>query len=269
MIESFLEAEKRGHLKLLPPMKCKPPKRSEMILLQDLLEVLEPIRLFTKEFQHSLGTSGMVFPALEMVYKKLADIDQDPNSSAQVLAFIVKERFSAIYDDKFMIIANCLDPRFTVKALENPEYLEQLKRCMKVIVEMDRRIPTTPIIPQVSTPSRNHKSLFPKKRDSSSPQMDIIEEELCTFNNLAKFVTNDIDIDSQVWWSANGKQIPILFKLSQVYLIPTPSIAENERLVSIATRICVPYRAMLSGETIELLVTLKHRMMKKKKHTSL
>ena len=93
MIESFLEAEKCEHLKLLPPMKCKSPKRSEIILLQDLLEVLEPIRLFTIEFRHSLGTIGMVFPALEMVYKKLADVDQDPNSSPQVLASIVKKRF--------------------------------------------------------------------------------------------------------------------------------------------------------------------------------
>ena len=263
MIESFLEAEKRGLLKLLPPMKCKPPKRSEIIILQDLLEVLEPIRLFTIEFHHSLGTSGMVLPALEMVYKQLADIDQDPNSSAKALISIVKKRFSAIYDDKFLVIANCLDPRFSVKALEHPEYLELLKKCMKVMVEMDRRIPTTPISPKISSPSRCRKSLFPKMKDSS-PQMDTIEEELYSFNSLAKYVSNDIDIDPQVWWSANGKQIPILFKLSQIYLIPTPSIAENERLFSIATRICAPYRAMLSGETIELLVTLKHRMMKKK-----
>ena len=54
MIESFLEAEKREHLKSLPPMKCKSPKRSEIILLQDLLEVLEPIRLFTIELLHNI-----------------------------------------------------------------------------------------------------------------------------------------------------------------------------------------------------------------------
>ena len=47
--------------------------------------------------------------------------------------------------------------------MENTEYLEQLQRCMKVIVEMDRRIATTPIIPQVSTPSRNHKVCFQRR----------------------------------------------------------------------------------------------------------
>ena len=67
MIGSILEAEKRGYLKLLPPLKNKPPKRSEILLLQNLVEILEPIRLFTMEFKHSLGTSGMVFPALESV----------------------------------------------------------------------------------------------------------------------------------------------------------------------------------------------------------
>ena len=140
--------------KLLPPMNCKSSERSEIILLQDLLVVLEPIRLFTIEFQHSLGTSGMVLPALEMVYKKLADVDQDPNSSAQVLASIVKKRFSAIYNDKFMIIANCLDLRFAVKALEDSEYLEQLKKCMKVMVGVDLEFPNTPIFPRVSSPSK-------------------------------------------------------------------------------------------------------------------
>ena len=274
MIESFLEAEKRGHLKLLPPMNCKSPKRSEIILLQDLLEVLEPIRLFTIEFQHSLGTSGMVLPALEMVYKKLADVDQDANSSAQVLASIVKKRFSAIYNDKFMIIANCLDPRFALKALEDPEYLlevyeGQLKKCMKVMVGVDLEFPNTPIFPRVSSPSKIHRSLFQKRKNSSSPQLDMIEEELFNFKNLAKYVTDDVEIDPQVWWISNGKPMPILFKLSQIYLIPTPSIAENERLFSIATRICSPHRAMLSGKTIELLVTLKHRLVMKKKQNSL
>ena len=47
----------------------------------------------------------MVLPALEMVYKQLADIDQDQNSSAKALIFILKKRFSAIHDDKFLIIA--------------------------------------------------------------------------------------------------------------------------------------------------------------------
>ena len=144
MIESFLEAERRGFLKLLSPMKCE-PKKSEIILLQDLLEVIEPIRLFTLEFQQSLGTSGMVFPTLEMVYKKLADIDPDPNSSAQALTFIVKERLSAIYAEKFMIVANSPDPRFSVKALEHAEYIGKLKKCMSVIVEIERRISNIPI----------------------------------------------------------------------------------------------------------------------------
>ena len=59
----------------------------------------------------------------------------------------------------------------------------------------------------------------------------------------------------------HSNKFPTLYKLAKTYLIPTPSIAENERLFSIATR---PFRSRLTGETIELLVTLKHRMMRQK-----
>ena len=126
-----------------------------------------------------------------------------------------------------MIIANCLYPRFAVKALEDPEYHEQLKKCMKVIVGVDLEFPNTPIFPRVSSPSKIHKSLFQKRKNSSAPQLDMIEEELFNFKNLAKYVTDDVEIDPQVWWISNGKPMPILFKLSQVYLISTTSIAQN------------------------------------------
>ena len=63
------------------------------------------------------------------------------------------------------------------------------------IVEMDLRIPTTPISPHVSSPSRCRTSLFTKIR-YYSPQIDTIEEELYIFNSLAKCVSNDFDIDS-------------------------------------------------------------------------
>ena len=52
----------------------------------------------------------------------------------------------------------------------------------------------------------------------------MIEEELLNFKNLAKYVTDDVKIDPQVWWISNGKPRPILFKLSQIYLIPTLSL---------------------------------------------
>ena len=93
----------------------------------------------------------------------------------------------------------------------------------------------------------------------------MIEEELYNFKNLAKYVTDDVEIDPQVWWSTNGKPMPMLFKFSQIYLVPNTSLTKNVRLISIATRICAPHRAMLTGETIESLVTLKHRMVVKKR----
>ena len=130
----------------------------------------------------------MVFPAFEMVYKKLASIEEDANSSAQALASIVKARFSLIKEDKFLIIANCLDPHFTVPAWDNLNNCEELKKCMKVIVDIDRAdqmiVPPTSNVPvQDSLQSRKRKSLFSKETYSIHQSLDlnIIEEELYTF----------------------------------------------------------------------------------------
>ena len=68
------------------------------------------------------------------------------------------------------------------------------------------------------------------------------------------------EADPHLWWTMHSNKFPTLYKLAKIYLTPTPSIAENERLFSIATRICSPFRSRLTGETIELIVTLKHRM---------
>ena len=72
-------------------MKCEPKKiRNHTITRFVVSNRTYPfINMITSEFQQSLGTSGMVFPTLEMVYKKLADIDPDPNSSAQALTSIL------------------------------------------------------------------------------------------------------------------------------------------------------------------------------------
>lgn len=97
------------------------------------MDTLEPIRLFTIEFQHALGTTGIVLPAVEMVYKQLNEVDVDPNSLPQLLSSLVRKRFSIIYQDVFMQIANCLDPRFANKALENGEFCQKVKHCLNIV----------------------------------------------------------------------------------------------------------------------------------------
>ena len=261
MIESFIKAEQKGYLKLLPSLNIKPPKKSEILILQALLDTLEPIRLFTIELQHALGTSGIVFPALDMVYKQLAEIDTEPDSPPQILSSLIRERFRPVYEDNFMKLANCLDPRFGDRTLDDPELCQKLKTCMKFVNPNMSEVspPSEDLVISVNTP----KSLFPKK--SSYPHLGSNnEEEVCAYKNEARSVSDDIEANSQLWWAMHSNKFPTLYKLAKIYLIPTPSIAENERLFSIATRICSPFRSRLTGETIELLVTPKHRMMRQK-----
>ncbi|KAI6654490.1 hypothetical protein LOD99_886 [Oopsacas minuta] len=65
MLKSILDAETKGCLKFLPSLKYLIPKNYELAILREVVDVLEPIHLFTLEFESSLGTSGIEIPGLE------------------------------------------------------------------------------------------------------------------------------------------------------------------------------------------------------------
>ena len=53
-------------------------------------------------------------------------------------------------------------------------------------------------------------------------------------------------------------------KLAKVYLLAAASIADVEGLFNVAGHICRPHRSRLNPKTIELLVTLKYRLLAEK-----
>ena len=225
MIESFLKAERKGYLKLLPSLNTKLPKKSEILLLQALQDTLEPIRLFTMEFQHALGTNGIVFPALDMVYKQLDELDTEPSSPPQILSSLVRERFAPIYEDNFMKIANCLDPCFGDRTLDNCELQEQLKTCMKLVNSNVNEV--TPLSEQLMLSIDKPKSLFPRKSTDPKLGSNTIVEEIYAYKKEARSVSDDIETNPQIWWATHSNKLPTLYTLAKIYLTPTPSIAEN------------------------------------------
>ena len=95
---------------------------------------------------------------------------------------------------------------------------------------------------------------------ASKIDIDVIENELLVFKSEVKLVNHKIETDPINWWRRHGTRMPHLFMISQIYLLPNPSIAENERVFSIAGRICRPHRASLDVKNLEMLFTLKHRL---------
>ena len=266
MIQSLLHAEAKGLLRFLTPLEHRIPKNYELSILREVEDVLEPIHLFTLEFQNSLGTSGMVIPGLQALYHQLDSIDIEEGSMAQTMLRIVRGRFSEVIQDNFMIIGNCIDPRFSIAALCKQDFLEILKKAMIIVIRHDRNVNTTTI------PSRKRSNSLCKRKslfdyhpanevvDSYNTDYDVIENELLIFRSEARIVNQIIGTDPVNWWRQHQHRMPFLFKLSELYLLPTPSIAENERVFSIAGRICRPHRANLDLSTLVMLVTLKHRL---------
>ena len=88
--------------------------------------------------------------------------------------------------------------------------------------------------------------------------------EITLFRADARHLNGILEIDSILWWEGNSNKLPLMAKLAKVYLLAPASTADVERLFSVAGRICRPHRSRLNPKTIELLVTLKYRLLAEK-----
>ena len=269
MLQSLLDAETKGFLKLLPPLKHPIPRNYELSILREVVDVLEPIHLFTLEFESSLGTSGMVITGLEALYHHFNSIDSEQDSMSQIMSRLIQDRFSVIVLDHFMIIANCVDPRFATKALVKQSLLEILKKVMKIVIHHERDLYPPPTSVKLNLPLKR-KSLFdnlPRSEAArvSDVDIEVIENEIFIFKSECRLVNQIIETDPINWWRRHQNRMPHLSRIAAIYLLPTPSIAENERVFSIAGRICRPHRATLDVSTLVMLVTLKHRLQRQKR----
>ena len=176
--------------------------------------------------------------------------------------------------DKFYWIANCLDPRFGYDSFENENYIITLKRALLIVFELDsakdvQQQEVSASQDDEQNPKRR-KRLFPPRRYSDEPQTllfrdDRIEMELAMFKAEARGMKGIIELDPVRWWIRNSSKMPLMSKLAMIYLLPPASTADVERLFNVAGRKCRPYRSRLNPQTIDLFVTLKHRMLSKKR----
>lgn len=87
----------------------------------------------------------------------------------------------------------------------------------------------------------------------TATKAEAVELELAMFKAERQLCEADVEVDVVEWWAHRKEKFPILSLLAPLYLIPSVSTAEVERLFSIVGR------ARLTPNTLSLLVTLKHR----------
>ncbi|KAI6648156.1 hypothetical protein LOD99_898 [Oopsacas minuta] len=108
-----------------------------------------------------------------------------------------QKAFQAIKLDKFYLISTCSDPRFGTQALENIEYLNDLKSIMNIVLDLERKAfeikNTHPV--QESTIKeeqslKRRKPLFTVRSYANQinhlPSTDVIEMEITFFKAEAR-----------------------------------------------------------------------------------
>ena len=278
MVQSLIAAEERGVLNMLSEAKSpSPPNSYEFSILREIATALEPLHLFTLELQYSQGCSSIIIPALKLIHEELGQSVKQEDSSVPIsehrspldlLNSAVLSQFREVTQDNFLIIANCLDPRFAAKALETPNSMNLLTHAMKAMIEIESvgEVPEACAeIPQ----AKRRKSLFDSFRENSSkiPDSDRINMEVTAFKAESNLVAGVAEVDPYLWWERKTTQFPILFKLSRIYLIPAESICE-ERVLSLVSRIYSRYPTRSSVDTVHLLATLRFRMLRLERKVS-
>ena len=96
---------------------------------------------------------------------------------------IIQKRFPVILQDQFMIIGNCIDPRFDLFALGKQNAVEPFKKAMGIVLDHEHHLntPTTQTVKKVRIEKR--KGLFDnlpcsEVAGASNIDINVIEKEL-------------------------------------------------------------------------------------------
>lgn len=100
---------------------------NEVRRLQFLVEVLTPLADLTDNIQKELGNLGIILPAVLEIKKLLTTVSQliDIAAYAETLSDNVSTRYRRYYNDKHLILATVLDPRFKTEWVIRDELVER------------------------------------------------------------------------------------------------------------------------------------------------
>ncbi|XP_018309187.1 uncharacterized protein, partial [Mycetomoellerius zeteki] len=215
---------------------------NEIKFLEEYCQIMEPLARALDIIQGETGMyMGFLLPGLKTLQEKMEKFNKNGFTHCQALITAIQEglnkRFSTLFEDKNLIIASSLHPKFKLNWIDGEK-----KKQAKTYLEELFGIKSTESSP-VSEKSIDHDDFF--HFNQRTKETESLQEELYRF---LKFNSSNVDMLNDYHR---------IKKFFIKYNTALPSSAPVERMFSIGGSIVTPQRGNLHDDTIEYQILLK------------
>nr|XP_060616126.1 uncharacterized protein LOC132765880 [Anolis sagrei ordinatus] len=229
---------------------------AESIVLQEYTEIMWPLAQSLDILQRENGMfMGYLLPTLYNLDRKLQGLENKPVKYTYCLPLLrgireaLRKRFAGIWEDKKLLLAACLHPRFKVDWLDSAKTVHINRYMMEALVKAEIR------------------GMVSEENDRSSEkdqESDSLEDDF--FNIRPRGKKSAVDsADEEVWdfLKCPSREVSSLHAFPRImqsflqYNTGMPSSAAAERLFCTEDRGATAKRHSLSDEVFEQLVLLR------------
>ena len=172
----------------------------------------------------------------------------------------LKRRFNGIEENKYVVIATLLDPRFKDKFFSGHEQRENAKLLLKQELEKisEDRCTGLTLEPREEPPSKKQKiwDIFAEIIEESGAS--ISKDDKPEIETYLSEPLIDFSVNCYSWWADNAMRYPCISSLVRQYLSAPPTSVPSERLFSGASNLYDDRRNRLAPERAEVLLLIKN-----------
>ncbi|XP_062828956.1 uncharacterized protein LOC100554194 [Anolis carolinensis] len=230
---------------------------AESLVLQEYTEVMGPLAQALDILQQDNGMfMGYLLPTLYNLDRKLQSLEKEPSRYTYCLPLLkgirkaLRKRFAHIWEDKKLLLAACLHPRFKVDWLESAQNSHTNRCMMETLLKAEIR------------------GTVEEAGDRSSekdPEGASLEDEFFNIPPREKTPAEEDSVDEEVtrYLRSPSREVSLLHAFPRVmqsflqYNTGMPSSAAIEQLFSTGSKVMTVKRHSLSDELFEQLVLLR------------
>ena len=254
---------------------------NQWTLISNIIDTLAPFEEATKEVSDSQTSISVVLPMLSML-RRLLDRQHTMSEGIQTMRkdmlTSLNKHFAYTKDNRKIVLATLLDPRFKNLVFEDAELAANAKEWLKeeciIIVSTERS--KERVVEPLSKKPRVEMDQGPSTSRLWDLFSDVVNEtaqqtDFSTLSNVDDTVDAMIGLylssavlsrteNPYVWWNDNKSRFPYLATLARTYLSAPASSVPSEQIFSGAGQIFSDRRGSLKAKTGEMLVLLKYNL---------